>query len=175
MSKLSNKMELFCQEYLVDLNATQAAIRAGYSEYTAKEIGYENLTKLHIQERIKELQKHRAEKLGITQERVLKEYARLSFFDIRKIYTEDGRLKEVRDLDDDTAAAIMGIDAVILSRDEGQSVQESVKKYKMADKKGALDSVAKHLGMFGSDPDTQKVVVKIVDMTGKAGVTDSTE
>lgn len=64
--KLTDKQERFCREYMIDLNATQAAIRAGYKEASAKEQGYENLTKPHIESRIKELQKKKAKELDIT-------------------------------------------------------------------------------------------------------------
>lgn len=165
MSDLTPKQEQFCQEYLIDLNAKQAAIRAGYSAKTADVIGCENLVKPNVKARIQELQKVRAAKVEISQERVLKEYARLSFSDIRKLYNDNGRLKSVQDLDDDTAAAIGSIDVQITKIADDKF--ESVKKYKMADKKGALDSVARHLGMFGSDSLEHKVLVKIVDLTGK--------
>ncbi|MDG6275037.1 terminase small subunit, partial [Glaesserella parasuis] len=62
----------FVEEYLIDLNATQAAIRAGYSEDTAKEMGYENLTKPHIQKAIQEAQNKRAERVNVTQDDVLR-------------------------------------------------------------------------------------------------------
>lgn len=70
--KLTDKQELFCKEYLIDLNATQAAIRAGYSKKTAQEIGSENLSKPMIQERISELQDSRNERLQIDADWVLK-------------------------------------------------------------------------------------------------------
>jgi phage terminase small subunit len=69
--KLTAKQQAFIKEYLIDLNSTQAAIRAGYSEATAKEIGYENLTKPHIKGAIDEAMNKRAEKLEITAEYVL--------------------------------------------------------------------------------------------------------
>jgi len=69
--KLEPKQESFCAEYMIDLNATQAAIRAGYSEDTAKQIGSENLTKLDISEYIQELVKPKLKKLDITQDYVL--------------------------------------------------------------------------------------------------------
>lgn len=71
--KLTSKQEMFCKEYLVDLNATQASIRAGYSEKTAQQIGSENLSKPVIQERIKEHMAKRAEKLDLTAEGVLQD------------------------------------------------------------------------------------------------------
>ena len=71
MSKLTDKQELFCHEYLIDLNKSQAAIRAGYSEKTAGETGYENLKKPQIQERITELQAERAKQLNIDKDFVV--------------------------------------------------------------------------------------------------------
>lgn len=72
MAKLTDKQEKFCQEYLIDLNATQAAIRAGYSKKTANEQGAQNLAKLSVQARLKELQSARQERTEITQDYVLK-------------------------------------------------------------------------------------------------------
>lgn len=72
MAKLTDKQEQFCQEYLIDLNATQAAIRAGYSEKTANEQGARLLANVSIQTRLKELQSARQERTEITQDYVLK-------------------------------------------------------------------------------------------------------
>lgn len=69
--KLTDKQEMFCQEYVIDLNATQSAIRAGYSQDTARSIGTENLSKPAIRTRIKELQKIRSENLLIDQSFVI--------------------------------------------------------------------------------------------------------
>ncbi|WP_180155220.1 terminase small subunit [Acinetobacter sp. YH12045] len=71
MANLTPKQQRFVEEYLIDLNATQAAIRAGYSEKTAKSIGQENLTKPDIQKAIEEAQNKRAERTEITQDYVL--------------------------------------------------------------------------------------------------------
>jgi len=71
MANLTPKQQRFVEEYLIDLNATQAAIRAGYSEKTAKSIGQENLTKPDIQKEIEEAQSKLSERTGITQEYVL--------------------------------------------------------------------------------------------------------
>ena len=62
---LTDKQEMFCREYLVDLNATQAAIRAGYSDKTARSVGNENLTKPDIEKRIQELMSSRSEHLRL--------------------------------------------------------------------------------------------------------------
>ena len=84
MEKLTAKQERFCTEYIIDLNATQAAIRAGYSSKTANRIASENLSKPDIQRKIQELQQERAERTEITQDRVLKELAGIGFAPITK-------------------------------------------------------------------------------------------
>lgn len=73
--KLTPKQEAFCQEYIKDFNATQAAVRAGYSERTAKECGYELLTKLHIQGRVAQLKAKRCERTQIDADWVLRQAA----------------------------------------------------------------------------------------------------
>src|SRR5687768_780298 len=106
MNELTEKQKKFCEEYLIDLNGTQAAIRAGYSEDSAKQIASENLTKPDIQEYLSRRQKELQETTGITQKRVLEEFAKIAFLDIRKLYTVDGSLKSIHDLDDDAAGAL---------------------------------------------------------------------
>ncbi len=71
MSSLTAKQERFCLEYVVDFNATQAAIRAGYSEHTAYSIGWENLKKPEIRNRVTALSNETADELGLTQRRIL--------------------------------------------------------------------------------------------------------
>lgn len=149
------KQERFVQEYLVDLNATQAAIRAGYSQATAKSIGQENLTKPDIQEAIAAAQQERAKRTGITQDRVLQELARIAFFDLRTLYREDGSLKAMSELDDNAAAVLAGVDVVetkgnaaIGGEDGIRHIPEYVKKVKIPDKVGALGLAMRHLGML---------------------------
>lgn len=144
---LTAKQERFVSEYLVDLNATQAAIRAGYSEKTARSIGVENLTKPDIQTEIQKALDERAKRVEITQDRVLQEYARLAFFDPRKLFDDEGNPKHITELDDDTAAALAGLD-VVKEVDPDSGDVTYTKKYKLTNKLGALDSLGKHLGMF---------------------------
>lgn len=154
MAKLTDKQELFCQEYLIDLNATQAAIRAGYSEATARSLGQENLTKPDIQARIAELNKSRLEALGISQNRVLEEYAKIAFFDIREVFGVDGGLLPVKQLDNNSAGAIASIKSSEEwgEDDEGNKVVVgTLKEVKVFDKIRALQDLGKHLGLFEKD------------------------
>lgn len=154
---LTDKQRRFVDEYLVDLNATQAAIRAGYSQKTAGQTGNEYLRKPEIAKAIRAAQERRAKRTEITQDMVLRELAKIGFSDIRKVVrwgrtelrvadAEEGAATEVHhglsligadEIDDDTAAAI----AEVSEGREGLKV-------KLHDKKGALVDIGRHLGMF---------------------------
>lgn len=154
--ELTPKQKRFIDEYLIDLNATQAAIRAGYSNKTAYSIGQENLKKPEIQKVISQKQKEHSEKTGITIERVLKERARLAFFDPRKLFNSDGSPKSIHELDDDTAAVLAGIDVVNIGNDEMGAGQ--VLKIKLSDKTSSLTALERHLGMY-NDKMTHDITV----------------
>ncbi len=161
MAKLSPRHERFCQEYLRDLIGTQAAIRAGYSTKGASVIASNLLRNSKIQSRVAQLKDLQAKRLEVTADRVLKEYAKLAFLDIRKAFDADGNLKAISELDDDTAAAVAGIDfEEVFDRGKRAGVAIGrIHKIKLSDKKGALDSIAKHLGMF----------IDKTELTGKDG------
>lgn len=148
MSKdqLTDKQERFCQEYLVDLNATQAAIRAGYSAKTAQEQSSRLLSNVMVQRRIDELKLGREQATGITAERVLKEIAKLAFFDPRKLLNDDGTPKGIHQLDDETAAAVAGIDIVTKGNDDVGFAD--IMKVKLADKGQNLERLGRHLKLF---------------------------
>lgn len=153
--KLTAKQARFVDEYLIDLNATQAAIRAGYSAKTAGIIGFENLTKPNIASEIAVAQERRAVRTGITQDRVLQELGRIAFFDIRKLYTEAGALKQPHELDDEAAAVLAGIDVVEMAggmKVDGEGGASHVpmytKKARIPDKVAAIGLAMRHLGML---------------------------
>jgi phage terminase small subunit len=150
VSNLSPKQLLFVKEYLVDLNATKAAIRAGYSEKTAQQIGTENLLKPVISAAIKDEMAKREERTEITQDKVLNELAKIGFFDIRKLLDSEGNPIPLHELDDKTSAAIAGLDILeeYIGTGKDRVFVGYVKKYKIADKRAALVDIGKHLGMF---------------------------
>lgn len=149
-NELNPKQAAFVREYLVDLNGKQAAIRAGYSEKTAEVQASRLLSNAKVAAAVKHSMEKRETRTEITQDRVLREYARLAFFDPRKLFNGDGSPKPIGELDDDTAAALAGLDIMeeFAGTGEDRVFVGYTKKYKIADKKGALDSVARHLGMF---------------------------
>ena len=142
--KLSDKQRQFVDEYLIDLNATQAAIRAGYSEKTAYSQGQRLLKNVEVQQAIQNVMTERAKRTEITADRVLEQYARMAFFDLRTLYKADGSLLPVKDWPDEAAAAVAGFEVVELTGD----LPGVVKKVKLVDKRAALADIGRHLGMF---------------------------
>lgn len=151
---LTAKMKIFCEEYIVDLNATQAAIRAGYSEKTAYSVGHENLNKPEIAEYIQKLMQERSKRTEITADRVLQEYAKIGFADIKE-YVSFRTAKTVIGYGD--GEAVIDYATIIDLKDSEEvdgsvisevSLKDGTLKFKLHDKKGALDSIARHLGMF---------------------------
>lgn len=143
---LKGKQQVFVDEYLKDLNASKAALRAGYSPKTAAKTGFENLQKPEISAAIQAAMRARGERTKITADRVLEEIARLSFFDPRKLFNADGSPKPISELDDSTAAAITGLEAVNIGNSDVGVGQ--VLKYKIADKNAAIEKLCKHLGLY---------------------------
>lgn len=152
---LTPKQKRFVAEYLLDLNATAAARRAGYSAKTADRIGPELLGKTCVSEAIQQAIREREERTEITQDMVLRETAKLAFFDIRKIFDKDGKPLDISKLDADTAAALVGLDVQDVADNDGDYVG-FVKKYKMADKLKALELLGKHLGTWEPKDDGPK-------------------
>lgn len=144
---LTPKQRRFVAEYLIDLNATQAAIRAGYSKRAAMKIGSENLQKPDIAREIRRAMDERAARTGVTAERVLQELARIAFFDLRNAFNPDGTLKPINEMDDETAAAMASLDVTELLDGDGMPTGR-LKRIRFADKIGALTLLARHLGML---------------------------
>ena len=164
---MTPKQKLFAEEYLKDLNATQSAIRAGYSKKTAYAIGQENLKKPEIQKAIQELMNKRSKINEITADNVLKELASIAFADStdyakikHKTVVNDvtGEKEEVTyveftDTDDLSEEQKKAISAIKYTRN-GIAV-ETHNKLK------ALELLGKHLGMFEEQQEEQQVIITI--------------
>lgn len=143
---LNAKQTKFVNEYLKDLNATQAAIRAGYSKKTAQMQSARLMSNVMVREVLSQKMDKRSARTEISADRVLLELSRLAFLDVRKAFNKDGSLKAIGDLDDDTAAAVAGLD-IVESNASGEK-SGALKKIKLSDKKGALELIMRHLGML---------------------------
>lgn len=142
--KLTPKQELFVQEYLIDLNATQAAIRAGYSVKNADKIGPELLGKTRIAAAIREAMAERSRRTGITADRVLEEIAKIAFLNPNDVVDlDEGKVKATAKKED--IAAIAGVKVKTIPTKSGKGVEREIK---FNDKIRALELLGKHLGMF---------------------------
>ncbi len=152
--KLTPKQSRFVAEYLVDLNATQAAIRAGYKKKNAYQIGSENLRKPQIQEAIRVNREAQEVRTQISADRVLRELARVAFADATDLaFIEDGhvRLRDSSTLSEDQRAAVACIK-------EGAAGPE----VRLYDKIKALELIGKHLGMFERREEAEDRSVRVV-------------
>lgn len=140
--KLNPKQQRFVDEYLIDLNATQAAIRAGYSPKTATAIASENLSKPSISAAIACAMAERSKRTGITQDRVLNELAKVAFLNITDVVDEYGRIKANATKED--KACIESIKYKHSDTDMGSSVEREVK---VASKLKAIEMLMRHLGI----------------------------
>ncbi len=168
---LTARQSRFVDEYTVDFNATQAAIRAGYSEKTARSQGQRLLTNVDIGNLIQERLQNRSQDAEVTAKEVIAQLVRMGFSDIRKLFTPGGQLKSIHDLDDDTAAAIQSIEVVtkFLPTKDGEEPEiEYVHKVKLADKKGPLELIGKHLAMWTEKHEhsgTIKTTAPVINIT----------
>lgn len=170
MAKLTPKQKAFIDEYLIDLNATQAAIRAGYSSKTARKIGQENLTKPDIQAEIQKKMKDREERTEITQDKVLKELAAIAFAkgsDFAKVVKKTALQPVFDDVGDvidhqEVTYNVVEIEPTDEIPDEKKKAISGIKQGKhgievnTCDKVRALELLGRHLGMF-----TDKVKVDV--------------
>ncbi|ENX01467.1 hypothetical protein F900_01834 [Acinetobacter modestus] len=149
---LRGKQQRFVDEYLVDRNATQAAIRAGYSAKTANEIGAQNLAKLSIKEAIAIGEAEIAERTKITQDMVIKELAKIGFSNMLDYITITNGGDPVTDfsaLTRDQAAAISEITVEEYTEGRGDDARNVKRtKFKLSEKRSALVDIGKHIGMF---------------------------
>ncbi len=155
--KLTGKEQAFVDHYLVDLNATEAVIAAGYKvkgRAAAASHGYRLLRKPAIEAAIQAGRKAKTAKVELSAQRVLDGLMRVAFVDTRKLFGPNGELLPPTELDDDTAAAIAGIEVKteIISEEKGGG-SERTSKIKMSDRMRALELLGKHLGMFDKKDD----------------------
>jgi phage terminase small subunit len=154
---LNPQQASFAREYLVDLNATKAAIRAGYSPKTADRQGSRLLRNAVIAKAVQEGKLSRQERIEVNSDDVLRELVRISKADLRKVFNEDGNIKNPKDWPDEVAAFISSIEVEEIG--ERGVVIGHVKKIKLWPKVPALELLGKHLALW----------VERHELTGKDG------
>ncbi|HIE9694257.1 TPA: terminase small subunit [Klebsiella pneumoniae] len=161
---LTDKQDTFCREYLIDLNATQAAIRAGYSEKTANRTASENLSKPDIQSRIAELKAQRNDLVGINATYVLNRLVEIDQMDVLDILTSTGELKPVTQWPKVWRTTLSGMDVIEMAAEGNTSAL--LKKIKWPDKVKNLELIGKHIDVqaFREQVKTEHVVESISEL-----------
>lgn len=155
---LTEKQKRFVEEYLIDLNATQAAIRAGYSVKTADQQGSRMLANVKVQQAISVAMAERSKRTGVNQDRVVLELAKIAFVKMTDIVDPDtGKIR--CDASDDDLACIEGIKCKRSTTDTGHSVEIDVK---IASKLKALEKLGQHLGMWNDKIDVNVAIPVVI-------------
>ena len=154
-AKLTAKQKAFCEEYLIDLNATQAAIRAGYSEKTASFIGHENLNKPYIAEYLSNLTTKRSEKAEINALYVLTRLKEIDELDVLDIMLDDlTGFKSLKEWPKTWRTSLSGIDIMHMGGDDnGEAI---MKKVKWPDKVKNLEMIGRHVNVKAWDKEEVK-------------------
>lgn len=177
MGKHLEQQERFCDEYLVDFNGRQACVRAGYSAKSAARQAVRLLEMPHVQKMLADKKKAVLKTLNINQQRTLLEIGRIAFSDIRKLFDDDGNLRPLSQLDDDTAACVATVETEELTADIMNDKPVTIgrtRKIKLWDKMKGLEMLAKHYGLLGdedkNDMKFNVVIKKGGSDNGKPGV-----
>jgi phage terminase small subunit len=149
-ARLTARQKLFVAEYLTDLNASRAAIAAGYSAKGASQTGSVLLANPKVRAEITIKHSKHTDKLEITAERVLTELAKLAFYDPLDIFESDGSMKQIKDIDPATRMALAGLEVTELFEGTGDQKHAYglLKKVKLADKGQNLERLGRHLKLF---------------------------
>lgn len=163
---MNDKQKRFCEEYLVDLNGKQAAIRAGYTEKRAEITASELLNNAEVKQFIQEKQKELSEKTGITAERILQELADIGFNNMKDFVNGNNSVLELKYLDKRKTAAVSKVKTTVTSRtvfENGKpsAVTETTTELAMHNKIAALELMGKHIGLFEKDNKQKQAVVKL--------------
>lgn len=157
MAKLTEKQQRFVDEYLIDLNATQAAIRAGYSVKTANEQGARLLANVSVQQKIAEKMADRSKRTGVNQDRVVLELAKIAFVKITDIVDSEGKIKSTASEDD-----LACIESVKYKGSESETSSSVEREMKLSSKLKALELLGKHLGMWNDKLDVNVSIPVVI-------------
>lgn len=169
MAQLTEKQKRFADEYLIDLNATQAAIRAGYSPRSAAEQASRLLKNAKVRAYIDERMAELSRRTGVNQERILRELARIAFVNAPELINmEDATIREDATIDD--MAAIASVRVKIIPTENGQGIEREIR---LADKIRALDLLGKRFAMWTERQQIDaNFGVQIIDDIGESDEAD---
>ncbi len=145
---LNAKQARFVAEYLIDLNATEAAKRSGYSAHTAMQQGSRLLSHVEIAAAISTGKARQLETAGLSAVRVLEELRRLAMVDMRSFFDEHGNMKAMKDLTPEQGSALASFEVIKKNAEAGDGVIDTIHKFKVWDKTRALEMLGKHFGLL---------------------------
>lgn len=147
--KKEKQYRIFAQEYIIKFNGTEAAIKAGYAEKSARVTASRLLTQDNIQELIQFYMKEREKRTEITGDMVIQELAKLALSDIRELYDDTGRLLEPHELSDNAAASVSSFKVTSTQIGSKDNLEEkTIEEYKRHSKEKALELLGRHFGLF---------------------------
>lgn len=165
---MTDKETRFVDEYLIDLNATQAAIRAGYSENAARQIGSETLSKPYIQEAIQAKQKVISERNEVTIDSLISELKSMAFVNTGDFFNEGWEAKDVTELTEAQKRAIQSVKKTkVRFGGEGESERETF-EFRLHSKLDAIEKLAKHIGFYEKDNSQTRAFNVIVNSADEA-------
>lgn len=172
----ADKRKAFVEAFFANgENGTQAAVTAGFAEKSAGVTAAKLLKDTRVLAEISKRREALCTSLEVTTERILKERARLAFFDPRKLFAADGKPIPIHELDDDTAAALAGLD--VLEEFEGTGKDRKfigyTKKYRLADKGASLTALEKIKGMYEKDNEQKPAAVTNVTTVKVSGLSEA--
>ena len=144
MAELNQRQEMFCREYIKDLNGTQAAIRAGYSPKTADRMAYELLKKPEIQAFVLQSKAERVEEVKVDANYVLKRLIEIDEMDVADILDDGGDFLPIRKWPKTWRTTLSGLDIAIINSGDTETI---LKKIKWPDKVKNLELLGKHIGV----------------------------
>lgn len=158
-SDLNDKQERFCREYVIDLNGTQAAIKAGYAEKNADVKASQLLRIVKVQALIKKLQAEISKRTEITADMVIQEIAKIAFANQQDYVSEGNSIVDVSKIDKDKAAAVESIQTTTTTTKDGfETTQVKIKQHS---KVAALEQLAKHLGLYEKDNKQKGSLIRV--------------
>lgn len=151
MSDLTDNQKRFCEEYLIDLNGKQAAIRAGYSEKTAENQASRLLSNAKVSAFIQTLKIKRSDRTEITADMVIQELAKVGFANLQDYIKAGFTIEDIQQLQRDHASAI---ESIKVKKTHGEYPSTEI-SFKLHDKISALEKLGRHLGVFEIYPGTR--------------------
>lgn len=160
----------FCQEYVIDLNGSQAAIRAGYSKHSSKERASKLLTLPNVIAEVKRLQEAILKRNHISADAVIAELAKIGFHNVQDFISKGNEVRDLTTIPREHAASVSSIRVTERKIGTGKTaVKETTTAFKLHDKRAALETLGKHLGIFEKDNDQRNKKVTIRVTTKKNG------